>query len=89
MPQHGKSLARVYKDAVSKRTKTTESPQAVKLRPGCHDKEIPSQRSNHSLDLPGDWLRHSLWRRVAAAAIRVLRALTAEPSLKWPNCRPF
>jgi hypothetical protein len=25
MPQHGKSLARVYKDAVSKRTKTTEA----------------------------------------------------------------
>jgi hypothetical protein len=25
MPQHGKSLARVYKDAVSKRAKTTEA----------------------------------------------------------------
>jgi hypothetical protein len=25
MPQHGKSLARVYKDAVSKRAKTTKS----------------------------------------------------------------
>jgi hypothetical protein len=25
MPQHGKSLARVYKDALSKRTKTTET----------------------------------------------------------------
>jgi len=27
MPQHGKSLARVYKDAVSKRTKTTKAPR--------------------------------------------------------------
>jgi len=25
MPQHGKSLTKVYKDAVSKRTKTTET----------------------------------------------------------------
>jgi hypothetical protein len=25
MPQHGKSLAKVYKDAVSKRTKTTKA----------------------------------------------------------------
>jgi len=25
MPQHGKSLARVYKDAVSRRAKTTET----------------------------------------------------------------
>jgi len=25
MPQHGKSLARVYKDAISKRTKTTKA----------------------------------------------------------------
>jgi hypothetical protein len=27
MLQHGKSLARVYKDAVSKRTKTTKAPK--------------------------------------------------------------
>jgi hypothetical protein len=27
MPQHGKSLARVYKDAVSKRAKTTKAPK--------------------------------------------------------------
>jgi hypothetical protein len=27
IPQHGKSLARVYKDAVSKRTKTEKSPK--------------------------------------------------------------
>jgi len=27
MPQHGKSLARVYKDAVSKRTKTRKAPK--------------------------------------------------------------
>jgi len=27
IPQHGKSLARVYKDAVSKRAKTTKAPK--------------------------------------------------------------
>jgi len=27
MPQHGKSLARVYKDAVSKKAKTTKAPK--------------------------------------------------------------
>jgi hypothetical protein len=27
MPQHGKSLARVYKDAVSRRAKTTKAPK--------------------------------------------------------------
>jgi len=27
MPQHGKSLARVYKDSVSKRAKTTKAPK--------------------------------------------------------------
>jgi hypothetical protein len=27
MPQHGKSLARVYKDAVSKRAKTKKAPK--------------------------------------------------------------
>jgi hypothetical protein len=27
MPQHGRSLARVYKDAVSKRVKGTEAPK--------------------------------------------------------------
>jgi len=27
IPQHGKSLARVYKDAVSKRARTTKSPE--------------------------------------------------------------
>jgi len=27
MPQHGKSLARVYKDAASKRAKTTKAPK--------------------------------------------------------------
>jgi len=27
MPQHGKSLARVYKDAVSMRAKTTKAPK--------------------------------------------------------------
>jgi len=27
MPQHGKSLTRVYKDAVSKRAKTTKAPK--------------------------------------------------------------
>jgi len=27
MPQHGKSMARVYKDAVSKRAKTTKAPK--------------------------------------------------------------
>jgi len=27
MPQHGKSLARVYKDAVSRRDKTTKAPK--------------------------------------------------------------
>jgi len=27
IPQHGKSLARVYKDAISKRAKTTKTPK--------------------------------------------------------------
>ena len=27
MPQHGKSLTRVYKDAVSRRAKTTKAPK--------------------------------------------------------------
>jgi len=27
IPQHGKSLARVYKDAISKRAKTTKAPK--------------------------------------------------------------
>jgi len=42
---------------------------------GVYDKEIPSQRTNHSPDLPGNWLRHSLRRRMVAPAIGVLMAL--------------
>jgi hypothetical protein len=57
-----------------------ERPQVVKLKPsGCYDKEIPSQRSNHSPDLPGNRLRHSLRRRVVAPAVGVLMALIPGP----------
>ena len=40
---------------------------------GCYDEGIPAQKSHHSLDLPGHWIRHSLWQRVAAPASGVHR----------------